>query len=81
MAGYNNNHLRFGERCRIHIFYRSREGGPETMCEELVYLSLNRLAISYEEPGPSRLPEALYFSNSRARGRVCCEQLVIRQVL
>ena len=72
MAGYNNNHLRFGERCCIQIFYRSRqrEGGQENMCyrnfplemrvrgEGLVYLSLNRLAISYEEPGP--LPGALY---------------------
>ena len=34
MAGYNNNHLRFGERCRIQIFYGSwqGEGGPENMC-------------------------------------------------
>ena len=34
MAGYNNNHLRFGERCCIQIFYRSRqrEGGQENMC-------------------------------------------------
>ena len=45
------------------------------MCEELVYLSLNRLAISYEEPGP------LSTRPSRSRGRVCREQLVIRQVL
>ena len=34
MAGYNNNHLRFGERYRIQIFYGSwqGEGGPENMC-------------------------------------------------